>query len=134
MRDLRNAARWKGELVAIVDTGCSNLALDVYFAESSGTKLFKKRCTFANLYSVLSAGLFGQLLLDDVLGAMRFEKFTAYFIVVESELISKEAQSDTNVTTPCQQLCVNDNHTDSYALDMLARAASRSRSMKRSIK
>lgn len=90
--------------IAIVGTVSSYLALDVYFAEGSGTKLFEKRCTFADLYSVLFAGFLVELLFHDILGAMRFEKFTAYFIVVESELISKEAQSDTNVTVACQQV------------------------------
>lgn len=69
-----------------------------------------------------------------MLGAMRLEKITAYFIVVESELISKEAQSDTNVTVASQRVRLTENCACTYALDMLARAASRSRSMKRSIK
>jgi hypothetical protein len=119
---------------AIVGTGSSYLALDVYFAEGSGTKLLKKRCAFADFYSVLFPGLLVELFLDDVLGAMRLEEFTADFIVVESELISKEAQGDTNVTVACQQVLVSDCQKCTYALDMLARAASRSRSMKRSIK
>jgi hypothetical protein len=102
MRDLRKLHAGRRSGIAIVGTGSSYLALDVYFAEGSGTELLKKRCTFANLYSVLFPGLIVELLLDVVLGAMRLEEFTAYFIVVESELISKEAQSDTNVTVACQ--------------------------------
>ena len=64
------------------------MALDVYFAECSSTELLELRCGLANLYSVLLAGLFVELLFDDVLGAMRLEEITTCFIVVESELIS----------------------------------------------
>ena len=65
--------------------------------------MFEEGGTLANLHPVLLAGLCVELLLDKCLGAMGLEKFTAYFIVVESELISQEAQGDTNVTGACQQ-------------------------------
>ena len=79
-RDLRKAARWKGGSgIAIVGTGSSDLALDVYFAEGGRTKLLEKRCTFADLYSILLSGLLVELLFNGVLGAMRLEKITTYF-------------------------------------------------------
>lgn len=82
----------------------SYLTLDVYFAERSGTQLFKMRRSFTDLHPVLLAGFFVELLLDHILGAMRLEEFTTYCIVVEAELISQEAQSDTNITVVCQRL------------------------------
>ena len=67
------------------------MALDVYFAERSRTKLLEMRRSLANFYTILLAGSFVKLFFDDILCAVRLKEFTAYFIVVEAELISQEA-------------------------------------------
>lgn len=80
------------------------MALDVYLAEGTRAKLLELRCSLTDLHAVLPAGLLVELLFDDILRPMRFEEFTACFIVVEGELISQKAQCDTNVTVDCQRI------------------------------
>ena len=63
------------------------------------------RGSLADLHPVLLAGLFVEFLFDDTLGAVGIEEFTTYFIVVEPELISQEAQCDTNVAVANQHIC-----------------------------
>jgi hypothetical protein len=49
--------------------------------------LLEAGCGLAELHSELVAALLVGFLLDDVLGALRLEKFTTCFVVIESELI-----------------------------------------------
>jgi len=81
----------------------SYLALDVYFAECSSTKLLEPGCGLAELHSELVTAFLVRFLLDEVLGAMRIEEFTTRFVVIECELIGQESKGDIYVASTCQR-------------------------------
>jgi hypothetical protein len=70
------------------------LALDVYFAERSGTLAFEQGCGFSDSDAILMVAL----VFNNVLCTVRLEEFTAYFIVVESKFVSEETECDIYVS------------------------------------
>ena len=62
-------------------------------------------CGLAGLHPELVATLSVGFLFDDILCAMRFEEFTACFVVIECELISQKSEGNVNVASACQPGC-----------------------------
>jgi hypothetical protein len=106
------------------------LALNVYFAEGRSSELFEVVSSFPQLHTELLVAL----VFNNTLGTVRLEEFTAHVIVVEAELVSKEAKRDGRVTTEGQPASQTKRRAATYPFDILARAVRRSRSMNMSIR
>jgi hypothetical protein len=111
----------------------SYLALDVYSAERGLTQAFKDTGGFFDFYANRAAARVVAPLFKKVLGTFGFEKFTAGIIGLEAELVREEAEHDSCIPTRVSDVC-SEGARQTYALEMLARAWSRSRSMNMSIK
>lgn len=111
-----------------------HLALDVYPCEGSQTKALEDGLGLLHLHTCLDAAiLVSSRLLDGLGSTMRPEEFTAFIVGSELKLVRQEAKRHTQISASLSAKS-SPSKTFTYALEILARACRRSRSMNMFIK